>query len=153
MLARNTRDLVFVSYSHTNPAWRDRLFILLRPFVRQGLQVWADQYIQVGAIWRREIDVALARTRVGVVLLTPDLLASDFVADIELPHLIREARSNNLTLVVVPIETLAKGSTRFPEGDLLDFQWPWSPKEPLDELPDERRTRALVASLSLCRRA
>jgi hypothetical protein len=36
-------DLVFISYSHANPEWRDRLMLLLKPFVRQGrLQVWAD---------------------------------------------------------------------------------------------------------------
>jgi hypothetical protein len=145
MSSGHTRDLVFVSYSHENPAWKDRLLVLLKPFVKKGqLQVWADQYIEAGSLWRREIDAALARTRVGVVLLNPNLLASDFVTEIELPHLMQGARSGVLTLLVVPIEALARDSTRFPDGDLVDFQWPWSPKEPLDELPTDRRNRALV---------
>src|SRR2546425_9650142 len=111
------RGLVFVSYSHVNPAWRDRLLVLLKPFVRQGrLQVWADPYIQAGAIWRREIDAALVRAHVGVVLLTPDLLASDFVTDVELPLLLRAASAGALTLLIVPIEAHAAGSTRFPAG-------------------------------------
>jgi hypothetical protein len=60
------RDLVFISYSHTNPVWRDRLLVLLKPFVRRGeLQVWVDTDIEAGALWRREIDAALARTCVG----------------------------------------------------------------------------------------
>ena len=68
------RELVFISYSHRNPEWRDRLLILLKPFVRQGrLQVWADPYIEAGSLWRRDIDTALARSAVGVILLTPDL--------------------------------------------------------------------------------
>ena len=55
------RDLVFVSYSHANPDWRDKLLVLLKPFVRQGqLQVWADPYIKTGDLWRRNIDEALA---------------------------------------------------------------------------------------------
>src|SRR5215207_4704932 len=139
------RDLVFLSYSHADPAWRDRLLVLLKPFVRQGrLQVWADPYIAVGGLWRRDIETALNRARVGVVLLTPDLLASDFVADVEMPHLLRAAAAGAITLVVVPIDAHPSGSTKFADGDLLDFQWPWSPSEPLSELPPDRRTRALV---------
>ena len=79
------------------------------------------------------------RTRVGVVLLTPDLLASDFIADVELPHLLRAARAGDVTLVVVPIEPHVEGSTRFADGDLKDFQWPWTPEEPIAELDARRR--------------
>ena len=80
----------------------------------------------------------------GVVLLTPDLLASDFIADVELPHLLRAARAGDVTLIVVPIEAHVEGSTRFADGDLTEFQWPWTPTEPIAELDDRRRTRALV---------
>ena len=138
------RDLVFISYSHANPAWRDRLLVLLKPFVRQGrLQVWADPYIQSGALWRREIDSALARARVGVVLLTPDFLASDFIADVEMPQLLHAAMDEVLKLLIVPVEAHATGSTGLSEGDR--FQWAWNPKEPLGELPPDLRNRALVA--------
>jgi WD40 repeat protein len=139
------RDLVFVSYSHANPDWRNKVLVLLKPFVRQGqLQVWADPYIKTGDLWRRNIDEALERTSVGVVLLTPDLLASDFIAEVELPHLMRAALAGDVTLVVVPIESHVEGSTRFADGDLMDFQWVWPPGEPISELEDRRRPRALV---------
>jgi WD40 repeat protein len=139
------RDLVFISYSHANPKWRDRLLVLLKPFVRQSqLQVWADPYIQAGQVWRREIDLALARSRVGVVLLTPDLLASDFIADVEIPHLLRAAAAGALRLLVVPVEHCAAGSTRFKDGDLLDYQWTWGAAESLDSLPRAERNAALV---------
>jgi TIR domain len=138
-------DLVFVSYSHANPEWQDKVLVLLKPFVRQGqLQVWADPYIRTGDVWRRNIDEALARTCVGVVLLTPDLLASDFISEVELPHLLRAARAGDLTLVVVPVEPYVEGATRFAEGDLNDFQWAWTRAEPIAELDDRRRPRALV---------
>ena len=67
MSLTGARDLVFISYSHANPTWCDRLWVLLEPFVKQGrLQVWADPYLKAGGLWRRDIDAALARTRVGV---------------------------------------------------------------------------------------
>lgn len=139
------RDQVFVSYSHANPAWRDRLLVLLKPFVRQArLEVWADPYIQVGSLWRREIDDRLERAAVAVILLTPELLASDFIADVELPAILRAATAGELRLIVVPIEACAEGSTRFPDGDLAAFQWSRDPAEPLAELPTDRRNSALV---------
>jgi WD40 repeat protein len=119
--------------------------VLLKPFVRQSqLQVWADPYIQSGQQWRREIDVALARSRVAVVLLSPDLLASDFVAEVEIPTVLFAARAGELQLLIVPIARCAEGSTRFLAGDLADFQWVWSASEPLDGLSSARRNAALV---------
>jgi hypothetical protein len=40
-----SRDQVFVSYSHRDKKWLDRLRVFLKPYERQGLQVWADPYI------------------------------------------------------------------------------------------------------------
>jgi len=60
-----------------------KIGVLLEPFVRHGqLQVWADRYIKMGDMWRCSIDEAVVRTFVGVVFLTSDLLASDFIADV-----------------------------------------------------------------------
>ena len=40
------RDLVFVSYSHWDKDWLERLRVFLKPYTRQGqLNVWADPYI------------------------------------------------------------------------------------------------------------
>jgi WD40 repeat protein len=145
MPSGDNRDLVFVSYSHASSAWLDRLLTLLKPFSRSGgLTIWADSYIKTGEVWRREIDAALRRTRVGVVLLTNDLLASDFVANVEIPALLRGARTQALRLVVVPIEPYAPGATRFADGDLADYQWSLAASRPLGALRGSRRIEALV---------
>ena len=39
----------------------DKLAIFLKPWMRRGLQFWADDYIQVGERWEREIDGSWAR--------------------------------------------------------------------------------------------
>jgi WD40 repeat protein len=144
-MAAPPRELVFISYSHRNTEWRDRLLILLKPFIRQGrLQVWADPYIQAGALWRREIEGALEGCAVGVILLTPDLLASEFITKVEIPQLLSAAQARKLKLLVVPIQAHAAGSTSFLEGDLLDYQWPWPPDKPVDELDGRLRNAALV---------
>ena len=60
--AGTLRDLVFISYSHSDKVWLDRLLIFLKPYTRQNLKIWADPYIKVGDKWRRNISEALSQT-------------------------------------------------------------------------------------------
>src|SRR5262245_62174948 len=84
--ANGRGELVFVSYSHSREDidFRDRFLVMLKPLVRnKRLEVWADPYIEVGDIWRREIDTALKHAGLGLLLVSPDFLASDFIIDTE----------------------------------------------------------------------
>jgi WD40 repeat protein len=136
------RDIAFVSYSHADSVWLDRLMILLKPYVRkQQLVVWADKYIQVGDRWEREISQALARTRVGVVLASQNLAASDFIAEVELPALKQAVDQGHASLFCIPVSSVDPGAF----GVKLDaYQWARSPKEPLDLLDEARRNQALT---------
>ena len=134
------RDLVFVSYAHEDEKWRDRLRVFLTPYEKQGkFKIWADSHIPVGSRWRREIDAALAGTRVGVVLVTQDLVASDFIVDVELPALLAAVESADVVIVVVPVSA----ATHELLG-LGEYQWARSPSKPLDRLDKPRRNEALV---------
>jgi hypothetical protein len=87
--ADSSRDLVFVSYSHADAEWVQRLEVLLKPVVRaRRLRVWADSHIRIGNDWHRDITAAIERTRVALLLVSGDFLASDFIMDKELPALI-----------------------------------------------------------------
>src|SRR5215831_8198960 len=97
------RNLVFISYSREDRVWLERRLILLKPYTRQSLKVWADPYLEVGGKWRREIATALSHTCVAVLLLSPDFFASDFIHDEELPPLRRDADAGVVKLVLIPI--------------------------------------------------
>jgi hypothetical protein len=97
------RDLVFISYSHSDKVWLERLRIFLKPFIRRNLQVWLDPYIEAGDDWRREIAMALSRSSVGVLLVSGNFLDSDFIYDEELPALLKGADVSELTIVPVPV--------------------------------------------------
>jgi WD40 repeat protein len=133
------RDLVFISYSHADKVWLERLRIFLKPFIRQNLQVWLDPYIEAGDDWRREISTALTRSSVGVLLVSANFLNSNFIYDEELPALLAGADTGEITLVPVPIS-----ASGFRETALAQFQFAHSPDSPLDGLPEPDRNAALV---------
>jgi WD40 repeat protein len=133
------RDLVFISYSHKDRDWLKDLLILLKPYQRQNLKVWADPYLEVGGKWRREIATALSNACVGVLLLSPDFFASDFINDEELPPLMKYADAGVLKLVPIPI----RASNYEPSG-LGEYGWAYPLDQPLDHLQRPRRNAALV---------
>jgi hypothetical protein len=91
---------VFISYCHADTAWLDRLKIHLRPLVRRtSLDLWDDSRISLGQAWHEEIDRALARADVAILLVSADFLASDFIVNNELPPLLHRAAHGGLLIV------------------------------------------------------
>jgi len=93
---------VFVSYSHEDAAWLERLQVHLKPLEREGLvELWADTRIATGSDWRRKIEQAMSTAQVAVLLVSADFLASDFIAANELPPLLQRAELDGL--VIMPL--------------------------------------------------
>ena len=93
---------VFVSYSRADAKWLCRLRVHLEPLVMDGLlEVWDDTKIPPGADWRREIEIALARSRIAILLVSADFLASDFITKAELPVLLSLAAARGLHVIPV----------------------------------------------------
>ncbi len=68
---------IFISYAHADSAFVDRLEADLR---HQGFDPWVDrQRLKGGQRWRRELQDAVKRAKVLLVVLSPDAVASQNV--------------------------------------------------------------------------
>jgi len=121
------RDKIFISYSHKDREWLKRLQIHLRPFFQQDdICAWDDGQIQPGTKWFEEIDSALARACVAVLLVTPDFLVSNFIQQVEWPRLKVVAENEGLQIL-----WLAVRSSGVTETDISHYQALNNPAEPL----------------------
>lgn len=125
------RTSAFVSYCHVDADFLDELKIHLRPLERAGqLDLWSDQRIKAGSLWKKEIESALARAHVAILLISPDFLASDFIVENELPPVLTRARDEGVRIVPVLVRT-----SRFTRDPNLGvFQAVNDPKRPLAAL-------------------
>ena len=132
---------VFVSYSHQDAEWLRRLQVHLKPLIRHGtLELWDDSKIKPGAAWRDEIEAALSRASVAVLLVSADFLASDFVADKELPPLLDRAASGGVRIMSVIV-----GPCLFERhSELSKYQAVNSPSLPLTKMQRHEAEETLV---------
>ena len=136
-----SRTQIFVSYSHADGDWLKRLQVHLKPLERAGsIEWWDDTKILPGMVWRDEIEKALATAHIGVLLVSADFVASDFIANHELPDLLAAAQDRGLTIL-----SLIVGPSRFKRmPELSRFQAVNDPDRPLMGLPKVEQEAELL---------
>ena len=136
-----SRNQVFISYSHEDKRWRDDLHTHLTAHLRGGSIVsWSDdQQIAPGSDLRQEIESALTHSKVAVLLVSPEFLASDFIREHELPLLFKEAEQGGIRVLWVPVRASA-----FKETALKDYQAVLDVGQPLANMTDAERDQAWV---------
>jgi len=133
-------DQVFISYSHKDKRWHDDLDTHLRPYLRGGSIVsWSDEQIAPGSEWFKEIQSALANSKVAVLLVSPDFLASDFIHEHELGPLLKEAEQGGVKILWVPVRESA-----YKQTPLKKYQAVFDPGKPLAGMTKAKRDQAWV---------
>lgn len=128
------RTKVFISYSHADRRFLDRLHVFLRPLERKGLvDFWDDTRLKPGSNWREEIKQAVASARVAVLLISADFFASEFIHSNELPPLLEAAAQDDAVLLSVILQPVDLSGS-----PLGEFQAINDPQRPLGKL----RTKA-----------
>jgi hypothetical protein len=129
---------VFISYSHKDEKYMDRIRIHLKPLEVEGLiDVWVDKKIKTGDKWKNVMEKALQDANVAVLLISADYLASDFIVNNELPQLLKNAETNGTLIFSVIIKPC-----RFDRDSKLNiFQAINDPTNPVVSLPEHEQEK------------
>ncbi len=96
---------VFLSYSHRDEDWKDRLRTHLKVLEHVGtFVVWDDRRIDAGDTWYDEIREAMDGAAAAVCLISAPYLASDFVVKEEIPYLLERRRGAGMLLLPVLLD-------------------------------------------------
>lgn len=134
--SKNVSKTVFVSYSHKDVQFLNRLQVHMRPFEKNGLiDLWVDTKIKVGEKWKDKISKALDDSAIAILLISADFLASDFIVDNELPPLLKRAEEKGKYILPV----ILKPCRFLKDNNLSKFQAINDPNTPLSKMNENDR--------------
>lgn len=91
---------VFISYSHKDEDWKNRLQTQLSVLENQGLlSIWDDRRIVGGDDWYPEIERAIESAQVAILLISADFLSSKFIQGKEVPPLLERRKKDGLRVI------------------------------------------------------
>lgn len=92
---------IFISYSHRDEAWKERVAKQLGVLAGAGLDTWDDRKIAAGASWEGDIKQAIADCDVALLLISADFLTSSFILGQEVPPLLQRRGREGIRVIPV----------------------------------------------------
>ncbi|HEY0755489.1 MAG TPA: TIR domain-containing protein, partial [Ktedonobacteraceae bacterium] len=140
---------VGIWHSPADARFAKRLRTHLQPNIRQGhIDLWDPDQIQPGAIWQEERIQAVQSAAVAVVLVSADLMASDFITRYELPQILFRAMTHGTVILLIhvsPCNIDGSGLERFHPIN--------TPNKPLAQLGPSERDKILTQTVCIiCQR-
>ena len=103
-----TSPSVFISYSHKDEEWKDRLVTHLRVLQMEGLlDVWEDRRIEAGSDWYPEIENAINTANVAILMISANFLTSNFILGKEVPTLLRRREKEGVRVIPIIVKPCA----------------------------------------------
>lgn len=114
--------LVFVSYAHEDDATLQALMRHLEPLqIMRSMVLWTDHVLLPSTRWEDEIRRALASAKVAIALVSRTFLGSSFVAQTELPAILRRAELGQVSPLFVALDPLVEGEAQ--RRGMARYQW------------------------------
>ena len=135
------REKVFISYSHKDIAYYDRIMVHLKPLFRDSqIDIWSDKRIKPGEKWNKEIESALEEAKLAILLISADFLASDYINEKELPSLIKASSLEGA--VIIPVFLKPGNLNRF--ENITEYQGINTPSTTIIDLPENEQEKLFV---------
>lgn len=98
----------FVSYAHKDTKEVKQLLELLKTQLKIAKNAkfsgWGDKQIVVGRLWKQDIMEAMQHSDFGILMLSPNFFASDFIMEKELVHFLTQNKGKTQILKsIVPV--------------------------------------------------
>ncbi len=94
-----TKPTVFISYSHMDEDWKDRLVSHLGVLQHEGLlDLWDDRRIGAGDDWYEEIQKAMTKASVAILLVSANFLTSKFILEEEVSRLMEHREKEGMRI-------------------------------------------------------
>ncbi|MDP6088308.1 MAG: toll/interleukin-1 receptor domain-containing protein, partial [Nitrospinota bacterium] len=102
------KPTVFISYSHKDEEWKDRLRPHLGVLEKEDrITIWDDRQIEPTDEWYQEIKRIMAEATVSICLISSDYLNSDFCVKEEIPDLLVRRKRDGMTLYFILLRPCA----------------------------------------------
>jgi CHAT domain/TIR domain len=93
------REKLFISYSHKDGRWLERVREQLAVLEREGLiDPFEDSQIDVGEDWYERLDKEMLEARLALLLVSASFLTSSFIRKEEIPRLFSRHAENGMVL-------------------------------------------------------
>ena len=100
------RANIFISYSSLDSKWKEQLLRNLALVIKPE-DIWDDGKIQGGDDWFLEIEGALNRAEMAILLVSVNFLNSEFIRRKEVADLLQAQRQRGLRIVPILLEDCA----------------------------------------------
>lgn len=100
---KNIKQLnIFISYSHKNMRYKEKLLIALEALKQSySIETWHDGMIDAGGDIDENVKIAMSKSNIILLLITNDFLASYYCMKIELENAIKREKQNKC--IVIPV--------------------------------------------------
>ncbi len=146
---------LFYSYAHTDEDLRAKLEKHLAALQRaQLISGWSDRKILPGTEWKAEIQAAMERAGIILLLISADFLASEYCYNIELPFALKRHQVGSAIVIPVLLRPVEWKDTPFavlqalPDGARAVTLWP-NQDEAFAEIAARLRERIYAQRLAV----
>jgi len=106
------------------------------------VDIWDDTRMLPGAKWKEEIQNAISAPKIAVLLVSPSFLDSEFIANHELPMLLKAAEDEGTTIFWIYLSHCL-----YEQTEIASYQAAHDVSLPLDSLKKKSEREAVVSKI------